>query len=380
MTAAARARQYSRAGLLSGLSQSLAPVVTAVDVVGVAAKTLLRAVPADVWCAVILDPSTLLDTGGIHEAGFPPEIMPRLFEIEYVEQNDVDNLRVLARRASPVSLLSMSTEGDLASSTYYRDILAPLGLADEMRVLLRDGARTWGLFVLCRAGSSVPFSRAELAAARTVAAPAAEALRQSFVRTGTDPGTIADGTGLVTLDDAQRIVAMSRTAQLLVADLQEDGLDEDQHCPYALRALAAQARTVPVGESVRSHARTRSGRWVSLNACVMGEDDVLTIAIGPPELSELMAVVLDAYGLSPRHRQITEMVLRGRSTEEIMTALRLSKNTLAGYFTKIFETIGVRNRSELAGVIFLRHYQPRLGHGQLTLDGRLMAGLDDRRT
>ena len=380
MTAAARTRQHWRAGLLSGLSQSLASAVTAVDVVGVAAKTLLRAVPADVWYAVVLDPSTLLETGGIHVAGFPPETMPRLFEIEYVEQNDVDNLRALARRASPVCLLSMSAKGNLASSTYYRDILAPLGLADEMRVLLRDGARTWGLFVLCRAVSSVAFSRAELADARVIAAPVAEALRQSFVRTGTDPGTIADGTGLVTLDQAQRIVAMSRTAQLFVADLQEDGLDGGQYCPYAFRALAAQARTVAVCESVRSHARTRSGRWVSLNACVMGEGAPLTIAIGPPELSELMAVVLDAYDLSPRHRQITEMVLRGRSTEDIMTTLRLSKNTLAGYFTKIFETIGVRRCSELAGKIFLRHYQPRLGHGQLTLDGRLMADLDGGQT
>jgi DNA-binding CsgD family transcriptional regulator len=375
MTAAGRTR---RAGLLDELSLSLASAVTAVDVVGVAAKTLLRAVPADAWCAVIYDPSTLLSTGGIHRAGFPPEIMPRLFEIEF-EHDDVDNLRALARRASPVSLLSASTKGDLASSIYYRDILAPLGLADEMRVLLRDGGRTWGLFVLCRAESSIPFSRAELADARAISGPVTDALRQSFVRTGTDPGTIADGTGLIRIEGACRIVAMSRTAQLLIADLQEDGLDGDKCCPYALRALAARVRTSTVGESVRSHARTRSGRWVSLNAYVMDEDDLLTIAIGPPELNELMAIVLDAYGLSPRHRQITEMVLRGRSTEEIMAALRLSKNTLAGYFTKIFETIGVRSRSELAGEIFLRHYQHRLDHGRLTLDGRLMGDLDGGR-
>jgi DNA-binding CsgD family transcriptional regulator len=377
MTAAARTRQRWRAGLLSELSQSLACATTAVDVVGVAAKTLLRAVPADVWCAVIYDPSTLLSTGGIHEAGFPPEVMPRLFEIEF-EHDDVGTLRALARRASPVNLLSASTNGDLTSSTYYRDILRPLGLADEMRVLLRGSARIWGLFLLCRADSSVPFSRAELADAQAIAAPVADALRQSFVRTGIDPGTIADGTGLVTLDGADRIIAMSRTAQLLIGDLQEDGLHGDQHYPYALRVLASRARKVALGESVRSHARTRSGRWVSLNACVMG-DDLLTIAIGPPELSELMAIVLDAYGLSPRHRQITEMVLRGRSTEEIMAALRLSKNTLAGYFTKIFERLGVRSRSELAGEIFFRHYQPLLGHGQLTLDGRLMADLDGDR-
>lgn len=41
----------------------------AADVVETAARRLLKAVPADVWCAVLLDPSTLLDTGGVHAEG-----------------------------------------------------------------------------------------------------------------------------------------------------------------------------------------------------------------------------------------------------------------------------------------------------------------------
>lgn len=37
-----------------------------------ASTELLRYVPADVWCAVMLDPATLLDTGGCMRQVFPP--------------------------------------------------------------------------------------------------------------------------------------------------------------------------------------------------------------------------------------------------------------------------------------------------------------------
>lgn len=77
------------------------------------------------WCGVVLDPSTLLDTGGQHESGFPESSMRRLFEIEHVEQDDVDNLRALTRRSGKVSLLSRSTDGRLDESKYYREILRP---------------------------------------------------------------------------------------------------------------------------------------------------------------------------------------------------------------------------------------------------------------
>ncbi|MEJ2852673.1 MULTISPECIES: helix-turn-helix transcriptional regulator [unclassified Saccharothrix] len=361
----------SRNELKARLGHNLAPATTAADVLTRAADTLLWAVPADVWCGVLLDPSTLLDTGGVHHEGFPADVMPRLFEIEHVEQDGVDNVRALARRESPVSLLSASTGGDLASSTYYRDILAPLRLADELRVVLRDGARTWGLLVWCRA--TTPFTAADLAAAHAVVAPATEALRRSFLRHGTDTGTTVDGTGLVVVDADQRITHSTSTADRLLTELQEDGRPHHaDDSPHTLRALAARARTAGPRGSVRSHAKTRSGAWISLTAYAMPADGAVTISVGPPDLTELTAIVLDAYALSPRHREVTELVLRGRSTEEIMAQLHLSRNTLAGYFTKIFDTVGVRSRSELAAHVFQRHYQPNLAHAPLALDGRLL--------
>jgi hypothetical protein len=174
--------------VVRAFEDDVAPETGAVDVIGAAGRALSAALPSDVWCGVLLDPPTLLDTGGQHEHGFPTETMSRLFEIEHVEQDDVDNIRALARRRAEVSLLSQSTEGEPAHSKYYREILRPLGLADELRVVLRDGARVWGLLVLCRDGGTRPYTRADLEVAAGLAASAAGALRRSLLLAGLDAG------------------------------------------------------------------------------------------------------------------------------------------------------------------------------------------------
>ncbi|MGW2695884.1 hypothetical protein [Streptomyces sp. NPDC001296] len=88
------------------LERALRGAAGALSVLDRTAEVLLDAVPADVWCAVILDPATLLDTGGQHAHGFPEGSMLRLFEIEHVEQDDVDDLRALTRRSGAAGVRS----------------------------------------------------------------------------------------------------------------------------------------------------------------------------------------------------------------------------------------------------------------------------------
>lgn len=350
----------------------------AADVVETAARRLLKAVPADVWCAVLLDPSTLLDTGGVHAEGFPEHVMPRLFEIEHVEHDDVDSLRILARRHTPVTSLRASTAGDLDTSKYYRDILRPLGLGDEMRVLLRERGRTWGMFVFCRE-SSGGFDTRELALARTFAAPTTKAVRRSLVTTGRDQGLAADGTGFVVLDDRQQLVERSTSAERLMADL-EDRLPKA--VPHAVRAIAAAARTTREGQTTRSLVRTRHGNWLTLHAwrLVTPAQPLTMVSLGPPEPGMLTTLVLEAYGLSERQRRVAQLVLLGWSSQELVTELRITRNTLNDHLDKIFDKVGVRSRRELAGAIFSRHYWPKLGVGPLELDGRMPPGESPGRT
>lgn len=343
----------------------------ALGVIEASATTLVEAIGADVWCAPILDPSTLLDTGGYHAYGFPEHTMPRLFEIEHVEQDDVDSLRNLARRPRPVSLLSRSTRGQLTRSTYYNDILAPLGLADELRVLLRHGELIWGALVLCRERSSPAFTREDLAAATAIAAPASDALRQALLLTGHDSGSVIDAPGLLMLDSGQVVRSASPTAKRWLDDLQETA----GTLPNAVRAIAAHALADPPQPAVRSRARTRSGQWASLHAWRIEADGrvAVAVAIGPADPAELAAIVLDAYGLTQRERQVTQLVLIGRSTAQIAESLRLSTYTVQDHLKSIFTKTGVRSRRDLIGGLFERHYAPQLGQADLSTDGRLLS-------
>ncbi|MFE1982587.1 helix-turn-helix transcriptional regulator [Streptomyces mirabilis] len=360
----------------SRLERGLRGELSALAVLDRTARVLLDAVPADVWCGVVLDPSTLLDTGGQHESGFPESSMRRLFEIEHVEQDDVDNLRALTRRSGKVSLLSRSTDGRLDESKYYREILRPLGLTDELRILLRHGPRTWGLLVLCRDAHTRPFSAAELAVAEAVSVPACAALRRSLLLSGADRGPLPDAPGWVVLDGDLGIRSMSPTAQHWLDQLQEQHAPgRGEGGPYLLRALAVQARGEQAGAGAHVRAPTGTGRWISLRAWPLEQDGepAVVVSVGPTEPAELTALVLDVYGLSPRAREIAQHVLLGRSTSEIAGHLGVSEYTVQDHLKQVFGKVGVRSRRELVAELFFRHYLPQLAHPPLSTDGRLLS-------
>lgn len=361
------------------LERGLRGELSALAVLDHTTRVLLDAVPADIWCGVVLDPSTLLDTGGRHESGFPESSMRRLFEIEHVEQDDVDNLRALARRPGKVSLLSRSTHGRLEDSKYYREILRPLDLTDELRVLLRDGRRTWGLLVLCRDAHTRPFSSADLTVAEALSVPACAALRRSLLLSGVDSGPLPDAPGWVVLDGDLGVRSMSPTAHHWIDQLQEQHAPgHGGAAPYLLRALAVQARGDAAGAGAHVRAPTSTGRWISLRAWPVdqGGETTTVISVGPTDPAELTALVLDVYGLSPRARQIAQHLLLGRSTSEIAEHLGVSGYTVQDHLKQIFDRVGVRSRRELVAELFFRHYLPQLTHPPLSTDGRLLSPED----
>lgn len=343
----------------------------AVEVLGHAARTLAAAVPADYRCGVLLDPSTFLDTGGTYEYSFPESVMPRLFEIEHVEHVGANNLRALARRKATVSVLSRDTRGDPESDVYYREILQPLGMVDEMRILLRQGTNAWGVLVWAR---DAGFTERDVRLAEALCKPAANALRGSLLLGGDDDGELPDAPGLLVLDADHGVVSCTPTAQRWLDELQEDH-PVRRRLPNAVHALANHASSALASSPARSLARTRGGRWVSLHGWVMN-GPFTAVSIGPAGVKELMAVILNAYNLTARERDVTQHVLRGRTTGQIARALGLSPYTVQDHLQAIFRKVDVGSCRELMSMIFARHYLPRLGPDAvppLSTDGRMYA-------
>jgi len=329
----------------------------AVGVLEAAATTLAEAVPCEVWAGVLLDPVTLLNVGGCYRYGVSAEWMPRMLDIEYRE-GDANLMPALARQARPVGTLSGALGGRLERSVRYQDIYRPLGLGDEMRLLLRDAGRVWGALVLARSADRPAFSAAETEFAARLSAPLGRALRDALVErpAAPDPGARS----LVVLDSSYEIVTRSATVGAWCAELAETSA-RGTGLPAAAYGVAAAALNSPTGGS-RVCVPTRSGGWAAIEGWRLdtGERPQVALSMGPASPPDRIAALMEAYALTPRECQVLTEVVSGAPTTEIASRLRLSPFTVQDHLKAVFTKTGVRSRRELVGQIFFPHSLPEL--------------------
>ena len=67
-------------------------------------------------------------------------------------------------------------------------------------------------------------------------------------------------------------------------------------------------------------------------------------------------IIIEAYGLTPRERDVVRAIARGSSTPEIAAELFLSAHTVRDYIKSVFEKVGVNSRGELVAKLFAEHY------------------------
>jgi DNA-binding NarL/FixJ family response regulator len=78
----------------------------------------------------------------------------------------------------------------------------------------------------------------------------------------------------------------------------------------------------------------------------------------PMPASEVAPIIADAYELSPREREITELIARGLGTADIAAELHLSVYTVRDYVKAVFDKVGASSRGELVAKLFAEHYAP----------------------
>ena len=334
-------------------------------------KQLRKAIPTDVSFFATADPATLLFTSAVRD-----EVLARatsqFLEREFLQDDPVKFAR-LARGRSPVDSLGMATKGELARSARYREMLAPMDLGDELRAALVAGSKCWGFMCLHRERSSPDFTPAEAAFLARLVPHLAEGLRKALLLGGfraTSPRP--DGPGLILLADDLSLVAITPTAEEWLAEVPKSSWPSSLELPDAVYAVAARLLTLERGGHTppelmpRLRLRTASDRWVVLHASRLrttGAEGQIAVIFEEARPAEIAPLIVDAYGLTKREGQITQLVLRGLSTVEVSEELHITPNTVRDHFKSIFDKVGVRSRRELVGQVFAQHYGPRMATG-----------------
>ncbi len=328
------------------------------------ARILRRAVPFDCFSLVSLDPATLLPTEEVAESCLPADVRSRMAEIE-VAEDDFNKFPELARSKRPAATLSEATDGRLDRSLRHRDILGPNGFGDELRVGLVGDSAVCGGLTLLRGQDAPDFTPSETRVLADLSPQIAEGLRRAVVQaflSAAEPEHVQD-TGVILLEHDNTIASANPAAAAWIEELEE--ASSGQPVPGIVAAVASRAREFAASGTVaeaRVRFRTSSGSWLSIHASVLGEgaDTRCVVVLDPAGADEIAPMIADAYGLTDREREVTQLVAQGLSTSAISERLDLSPWTVQDHLKSIFEKTGAGTRGELVARVFFEHYAPRL--------------------
>ncbi|MFG2545944.1 LuxR family transcriptional regulator BagY/FevT [Streptomyces sp. NPDC048594] len=331
------------------------------------ATQLRRAVPYDaaVWRAT--DPETGMITSPILAENIEDHSCAVYWQYELFTEK-INLFRDLARAPVPVASLWESTGGEPERSSLYRGFLAPRGVHDELRAVLRVDGRPHGYVSLFREKGRAEFSTGERRFIEELATPIARLIR-AHAKKRPDPSDGAlTGTGLLLFDAEGALVSVNDEARRYLEEMPQGPASLTAlglRVPLWVHGTALRARAIAEeggGDTARIRMRTRTGRWLVCHAsCLRGSDGrlgVSAVIIERAPVSDVTPLVVQAYELSDRELEVTRQVARGLSTSGISEELHLSPHTVRDHIKAIFEKLGVSSRGELVGRLFTEYYEP----------------------
>jgi DNA-binding CsgD family transcriptional regulator len=301
-----------------------------------------RSVGAELACWAALDPDTLTISAMVSgEDRIPPQYEPFLAEAEY-STVEPHTFAGLARSGRPVARLSELSAGERDASTRVREVWRPLGIDQEARTLFVVDGACWGAAGMVRSGHD--FEEREVEFLASVAPAIASACRLA-VRLEASLPVAGEAPAIVVLGGTGEVRTQTPAArdwQARFDDIAPERFALLLHLMW-VGARASRSRVF------RTRVRDGRARWAVLEASpLVGDDeDEVAVLISSADADDLGRMLLAAYGLTPRERDICREVMLGRSTAEIARRLFISGYTVQDHLKSVFSKVGVHSRGEL---------------------------------
>jgi DNA-binding CsgD family transcriptional regulator len=129
----------------------------------------------------------------------------------------------------------------------------------------------------------------------------------------------------------------------------------------AVNATAAAIRAQPNRASASSRLILGDGRVLSIHAAaIIAANGRVAVIVDKARPAEVSAMLVDAYGLTARQRDVLGSILLGRSMTHLAHSLGISEHTAQDHRKAIYRRMGVSSRSELAALLQFEQYDPRV--------------------
>jgi DNA-binding CsgD family transcriptional regulator len=313
---------------------------------------LPRVVPFEAGLIATTDPATLLYTSAAFAEQSHVTHLQGFLANEYLD-DDVLKYADLANGPKQVGSLTRSTRGELDTSARYRDLLAPMGLEDELRVAFVAGGFCWGVGCLTRERGGPAFGDDEARVMSRLSPHIAEGLRTALLfEQGSGKEAETDGPGVLVLaEEDLSVLASTPAAGHWLEEVAGDHEARFNGLPSSVVNVVAVLRSLDSSPLIpRVRVRSRSGRWLVLHASYLSVEPAtrsIAVVIEPAQRSDVAPLILQAHGLTQRESAIVGLVLVGSSTKKIVEALSISEHTVQDHFKSIFRKVGVGTRRDL---------------------------------
>jgi DNA-binding CsgD family transcriptional regulator len=331
-----------------------------------AAARLKRAVPFDGACWQTHDPGSDLITQ--HRLQDIEDRFPIVAHNEYAV-DDVNKFERLARAERKAATLSEATGGHPERSPRFRELLTPGGYGPELRtVFVADGC-SWGSLIMIRRAGEPEFEDREIELLSRASSLFARAVRRGLVAEACESSaTVPDAPGVIELDPSGDVVSASSSVDPLLAELSGGSPREGARVPAihalasATRARIIQGKNAPRQPLPSATVRTPAGTWLVLHGGLLRDPRSGSVAVfiqrAHPTL--VAPLLLNAYGLTTREQEVTQLMLRGATTVQAARRLEISPHTVTDHMKSIFEKTGARTRGELSASLFFGQHLPRI--------------------
>ena len=323
-----------------------------------AAAVLSTAIGFDWWCWVLVDPAAYLPTRAISVNAVPDQD-PRRFARVISDVWTGNGASGAWRNQPAVTTLSVATGGDLRRDRYWREMLGPAGGGDALTARLVADGNCWAELHLGRDSSGGTFRDDECAFVAEMAPLLAARLRDGLRRTSQPAGPCPEP-GTIVVDGELSVVAATDQAWRWIDRLGVEQPSEAESLPGFIYPIAARVAASPAGppRTIRVRMQAADGHWAVVQVAP------LTSGPGPAAMSGGYAITLEsarsddlapllmrAWALSPRERDVARLVIDGLSTEDIAATLFISPHTARDHLKAIFDKVGIHRRRDLVAAL-----------------------------